>query len=62
MIYTEVKMTKFGGFISLIGGAATLIGYFIKSLNDQYPFLIWAGGVVAVVGALISLKNTKKTH
>jgi len=52
-------MTKFGGFISLIGGAATLIGYFVKSLNDQYPFLIWLGGVVAIVGALISLKTTR---
>lgn len=49
-------MNKFGPFISLIGGAATLIGYFVKSLNDTY-YLVLIGGIVAVIGAFIGLRS-----
>jgi len=46
---------KFGAFISFIGGAAALAGYFVKSLGDYY--LIVAGGVLAIIGAIISFKS-----
>lgn len=49
-------MSKFGGFVSLIGGAATLVGYFVESLGTKY-YLVLAGGIVAVIGALISFKS-----
>ena len=49
-------MSKFGGYISLIGGAAVIIGYFVKSLNDSY-YLVLIGGIVAVLGAFMSLRN-----
>ena len=49
-------MNKFGAFLSLIGGAAVIVGYFVKSLNDSY-YLVPIGGAVAVLGAFMSLKN-----
>lgn len=49
-------MTKFGAFLSLIGGAAVILGYFVETLNKDY-YLVLAGGIIAVIGALISFKS-----
>lgn len=45
-------MIKKVGFISLIAGIATLVGYFVPSLADKY-FLVLAGGIIAVLAAIV---------
>ena len=52
-------MSRFGGFISLVGGLAVLAGYLssyiepIKFLGDY--FLIPAGAAVAVFGGIVAM-------
>jgi len=54
-------MSKFGAFISLVGGLAVLAGFLssyvdaIKFLGDY--FLIPIGGAVAVIGAVIAMRG-----
>jgi hypothetical protein len=52
----EVKMSQLGGFLALIGGAAVLVGHFVESLGSEY-YLVLIGGIVAVVGGILSLRR-----
>ena len=45
-------MIKTVGFISLIAGIATLVGYFVPSLASQY-YLVLAGGIIALLAAVV---------
>lgn len=51
-------MSKFGGFLALIGGAAVIVGHFVETLGSKY-YLVLVGGIVAVVGGFISLKTKR---
>ena len=45
-------MIKKVGFISLIAGIATLVGFFVPSLADKY-YLVLTGGIIAILAAVV---------
>jgi len=51
-------MSKFAGFLAGIGGVAVLVGNFMPELNGQY-YLILAGGVLAILSAIISFRSNQ---
>jgi len=48
-------MSKFAGFLSGIAGIAVLAGEYVGSLQKYY--LVTIGGVLAIVAAIVALKN-----
>jgi len=48
-------MSKFAGFLSGIAGIAVLLGEYVGFLQKYY--LVTVGGIVAILAAIVALKN-----
>ena len=48
---------KFVGFLSLIGGAAALIGNFVPRLNQQYYLVPIGAGIAALTGIVVLISR-----